>query len=90
MERLEKAIKACKKTRLLGNNIMGTDFTFNVEVRLGAGAFVCSEETALIRSIEGNRGTPIPRPPYPTDKGIWGKPSCVNNVETLVILHRLS
>lgn len=83
VERLEKAIKACKKNRLLGNNIMGTDFSFNIEVRLGAGAFVCGEETALIHSIEGNRGTPRPRPPYPTNKGLWGKPSCVNNVETL-------
>ena len=83
VERLEKAIKACKKTRLLGNNIMGTDFCFNVDVRLGAGAFVCGEETALIHSIEGKRGTPRPRPPYPTDKGLWDKPSCVNNVETL-------
>ena len=70
VERLEKAIKACKKTRLLGNNIMGTDFCFNIDVRLGAGAFVCGEETALIHSIEGNRGTPRPRPPYPTDKGL--------------------
>lgn len=83
VERLEKAIKACKKTRLLGNNIMDTDFSFNIDVRLGAGAFVCGEETALIRSIEGNRGTPRPRPPYPTDRGLWNKPSCVNNVETL-------
>ncbi len=83
VERLEKAIKACKKTRLLGNNIMGTDFCFNIDIRLGAGAFVCGEETALIHSIEGKRGTPRPRPPYPTDKGLWGKPSCVNNVETL-------
>lgn len=83
VERLEKAIKACKKNRLLGNNIMGTDFSFNVDIRLGAGAFVCGEETALIHSIEGARGTPRPRPPYPTNKGLWGKPSCVNNVETL-------
>ena len=83
VERLEKAIKACKKNRLLGNNIMGTDFSFNIEVRLGAGAFVCGEETALIHSIEGKRGTPRPRPPYPTNKGLWDKPSCVNNVETL-------
>ncbi len=83
VERLEKAIKACKKTRLLGNNIMGTDFNFNIEIRLGAGAFVCGEETALIHSIEGKRGTPRPRPPYPTNKGLWDKPSCVNNVETL-------
>ena len=73
VERLEKAIKACKKNRLLGNNIMGTDFSFNIEVRLGAGAFVCGEETALIRSIEGNRGTPRPRPPYPTNKGFVGQ-----------------
>lgn len=83
VERLEKAIKACKKNRLLGNNIMGTDFCFNVDIRLGAGAFVCGEETALIHSIEGARGTPRPRPPYPINKGLWGKPSCVNNVETL-------
>ncbi len=83
VERIEKAIKACKKNRLLGNNIMGTDFSFNIDVRLGAGAFVCGEETALIHSIEGKRGTPRPRPPYPTNKGLWDKPSCVNNVETL-------
>ena len=83
VERLQKAIQACKKNRLLGNNIMGTDFSFNVDIRLGAGAFVCGEETALIHSIEGARGTPRPRPPYPTNKGLWDKPSCVNNVETL-------
>lgn len=83
VERIEKAIKACKKNRLLGNNIMGSDFNFNIEVRLGAGAFVCGEETALIRSMEGNRGTPRPRPPYPSVKGLWDKPTCVNNVETL-------
>lgn len=83
VKRIEKAIRDCKKTMLLGNNIMGTGFAFNIEVRLGAGAFVCGEETALIRSIEGNRGTPRPRPPYPTDHGLWGMPSCVNNVETL-------
>lgn len=83
VERIEKAIKACKKNRLLGNNIMGTDFSFNIDIRLGAGAFVCGEETALIHSIEGKRGTPRPRPPYPTDKGLWDKPSCINNVETL-------
>jgi len=83
VERLQKAIQACKKNRLLGNNIMGTNFSFNVDIRLGAGAFVCGEETALIHSIEGARGTPRPRPPYPTNKGLWDKPSCVNNVETL-------
>ena len=89
VERLEKAIKACKKNRLLGNNIMGTDFCFNVDIRLGAGAFVCGEETALIHSIEGARGTPRPRPPYPTNKGLWGKPSCVNNVETLANVSKI-
>ena len=89
VERLEKAIKACKKNRLLGNNIMGTDFCFNVDIRLGAGAFVCGEETALIHSIEGGRGTPRPRPPYPTNKGLWGKPSCVNNVETLANVSKI-
>lgn len=83
VERLQKAIQACKKNRLLGNNIMGTNFSFNIDIRLGAGAFVCGEETALIHSIEGARGTPRPRPPYPTNKGLWDKPSCVNNVETL-------
>ena len=83
VKRIEKAIKDCKKNMLLGKNIMGSDFSFNIEVRLGAGAFVCGEETALIRSIEGNRGTPRPRPPYPTNKGLWDMPSCVNNVETL-------
>ena len=89
VERLEKAIKACKKNRLLGNNIMGTNFNFNVDIRLGAGAFVCGEETALIHSIEGARGTPRPRPPYPTNKGLWEKPSCVNNVETLANVSKI-
>jgi len=89
VERLQKAIQACKKNRLLGNNIMGTDFSFNVDIRLGAGAFVCGEETALIHSIEGARGTPRPRPPYPVNKGLWGKPSCVNNVETLANVSKI-
>ncbi|MBP5353311.1 MAG: SLBB domain-containing protein [Alphaproteobacteria bacterium] len=89
VERLQKAIQACKKKLLLGNNIMGTGFSFNVDIRLGAGAFVCGEETALIHSIEGARGTPRPRPPYPTNKGLWGKPSCVNNVETLANVSKI-
>ena len=89
VERLQKAIQACKKNRLLGNNIMGTNFSFNVDIRLGAGAFVCGEETALIHSIEGARGTPRPRPPYPTNKGLWSKPSCVNNVETLANVSKI-
>ena len=89
VERLKKAIQACKKNMLLGKNIMGTNFSFNVDIRLGAGAFVCGEETALIHSIEGARGTPRPRPPYPTNKGLWGKPSCVNNVETLANVSKI-
>ena len=89
VERLQKAIQACKRNGLLGNNIMGTNFSFNVDIRLGAGAFVCGEETALIHSIEGARGTPRPRPPYPTNKGLWGKPSCVNNVETLANISKI-
>lgn len=89
VERLKKAIQACKKNMLLGNNIMGTGFSFNVDIRLGAGAFVCGEETALIHSIEGARGTPRPRPPYPTNKGLWDKPSCVNNVETLANVSKI-
>ncbi|MBQ8464510.1 MAG: SLBB domain-containing protein [Alphaproteobacteria bacterium] len=89
VERLKKAIQACKKNMLLGKNIMGTNFSFNVDIRLGAGAFVCGEETALIHSIEGARGTPRPRPPYPTNKGLWEKPSCVNNVETLANVSKI-
>ena len=64
-------------------NILGSKFSFDAEIRLGAGAFVCGEETALINSIEGNRGTPKPRPPYPTTRGLWDKPTVINNVETL-------
>ena len=69
---------------LLGDNILGTNFSFRVHVRLGAGAFVCGEETALLNSIEGKRGMPRPRPPFPAVKGLWGKPTIINNVETLV------
>ena len=83
VKRLEIAIKQAREYGLLGKDIFSTGFNFDIQLRLGAGAFVCGEETALIHSIEGKRGTPRPRPPYPTDKGLWGKPSCVNNVETL-------
>ncbi len=83
IQRIQKAIASAKKTGLLGKNICGSDFSFDCEIRLGAGAFVCGEETALIASIEGKRGTPVPRPPYPSKKGLWSQPSCVNNVETL-------
>lgn len=82
VNRLEIAIKQAKETGLLGNNIFGTDFSFNLEIRLGAGAFVCGEETALLNSIEGKRGMPRPRPPFPAVKGLWGKPTLINNVET--------
>jgi NADH:ubiquinone oxidoreductase subunit F (NADH-binding)/(2Fe-2S) ferredoxin len=83
IQRIEKAIRQARAAGLLGNNILGSDFSFNVEVRLGAGAFVCGEETALIASLEGKRGTPSPRPPYPSVKGLWGQPTMINNVETL-------
>jgi NADH:ubiquinone oxidoreductase subunit F (NADH-binding)/(2Fe-2S) ferredoxin len=83
VQRIEKAIRQAKAAGLLGNNILGTDYSFNVEIRLGAGAFVCGEETALIASVEGRRGTPSPRPPYPSVKGLWGQPTMINNVESL-------
>ena len=81
--RLQKAIKDLEEIGLLGDHILGTDFSFRCHIRLGAGAFVCGEETALINSIEGKRGMPRPRPPFPAVKGLWGCPSVVNNVETL-------
>ncbi|CEP66398.1 NADH:ubiquinone oxidoreductase, 51kDa subunit [Moorella glycerini] len=83
VDRLERAIRQARRAGLLGDNILGTGFSFNIEIRLGAGAFVCGEETALLRSIEGRRGEPRPRPPYPAQAGLWGKPTVVNNVETL-------
>jgi bidirectional [NiFe] hydrogenase diaphorase subunit len=82
IERLNKAIRQAKRMGILGNNIGGTTFDFNVQIRIGAGAFVCGEETALIASIEGLRGTPRPRPPYPAEYGLWGQPTLINNVET--------
>jgi NADH:ubiquinone oxidoreductase subunit F (NADH-binding) len=81
--RVRRAIEEARAAGLLGENILGTDFSFDAEVRLGAGAFVCGEETALIASIEGKRGSPSPRPPYPSVSGLWGKPTSINNVETL-------
>lgn len=83
VERLEKAIKAAREAGFLGKGIFGTDWNFDIEIRLGAGAFVCGEETALIHSIEGKRGMPRPRPPFPAVSGLWGKPTIINNVETL-------
>ncbi|MBR2339562.1 MAG: NADH-quinone oxidoreductase subunit NuoF [Clostridia bacterium] len=82
VNRLDNAIKAARETGLLGKNIFGTGFDFDMEIRLGAGAFVCGEETALMTSIEGNRGEPRPRPPYPAVKGLYGCPTVENNVET--------
>ncbi|NLL56208.1 MAG: NADH-quinone oxidoreductase subunit NuoF [Clostridiales bacterium] len=82
VERLQIAIKEAKEYGLLGKNILQTGFDFDLEIRLGSGAFVCGEETALITSIEGNRGEPRPRPPFPAVKGLFGKPTLLNNVET--------
>ena len=82
VSRLTTAIREARRRGLLGNNICNTPFGFDVEIRLGAGAFVCGEETALIASIEGKRGQPKPRPPYPAVSGLWGKPTLINNVET--------
>ncbi|MBK9782477.1 MAG: NADH-quinone oxidoreductase subunit NuoF [Anaerolineales bacterium] len=82
VETLNVAIAQAREFGFLGNNILGTDFNFDLEVRVGAGAFVCGEETALMASIMGKRGEPLPRPPFPSVKGVWGKPTNNNNVET--------
>ena len=82
VQRLKIAIDQAREMELLGKNIFGTGFDFDIDLRLGAGAFVCGEETALITSIEGNRGEPRPRPPFPAQKGLFGKPTILNNVET--------
>lgn len=82
VDRLNIAIQQAREMELLGKNIFGTGFDFDVDIRLGAGAFVCGEETALMTSIEGKRGEPRPRPPFPAQKGLFGKPSILNNVET--------
>lgn len=92
VDRLRIAINEAREYGLLGKNLFGTDFDFDVDIRLGAGAFVCGEETALMTSIEGNRGEPRPRPPFPAQKGLFGKPTILNNVETYanipqIILH---
>jgi NADP-reducing hydrogenase subunit HndC len=83
IERVEKAIGQARKAGFLGENILDSGFAFDLEIRLGAGAFVCGEETALIASVEGKRGYPRPRPPYPSVKGLWKNPTVINNVETL-------
>ncbi len=83
IERLSEAIRQARDTGLLGKNILGTAFDFDIEIRIGAGAFVCGEETALINSIEGHRGEPRQKPPFPFQSGLWGCPTTINNVETL-------
>lgn len=83
VKRLKNAINQAKEYGLLGKNIFGTNFSFDLKIRLGAGAFVCGEETALLASIEGYRGEPRTKPPFPANKGLWGKPTIINNVETL-------
>ena len=83
IERLDRAIKVARRHGLLGRNILDSGFGLSIEVRIGAGAFVCGEETALLSSIEGHRGLPQLRPPYPTESGLWGAPTMINNVETL-------
>ena len=82
VNRLQIAINQAREYGILGKNIFGTGFNFDIEIRLGAGAFVCGEETALLESIEGRRGQPRVKPPYPAQSGLWGKPTLINNVET--------
>ena len=89
VDRLNIAIKQAREYGLLGKDIFGTGFDFDLELRLGAGAFVCGEETALMTSIEGNRGEPRPRPPFPAEKGLYGKPTILNNVETYANIPRI-
>lgn len=89
VQRLQVAIDQAREYGLLGKNIFGTDFSFDIEIRLGAGAFVCGEETALLESIEGRRGQPRVKPPYPTNSGLWGKPTLINNVETYANITRI-
>ncbi|MCB0192770.1 MAG: NAD(P)H-dependent oxidoreductase subunit E [Anaerolineae bacterium] len=81
-KRLEKAIRMAERRGLLGSRVMDTAFNFRIDIRIGAGAFVCGEETALMASIMGKRGQPVPRPPYPPSSGLWGYPTLINNVET--------
>lgn len=89
ISRLDKAIVSARKRGYLGKNLFGTDFEFDIEIKFGAGAFVCGEETTLIHSMEGKRGEPTSKPPYPAEKGFWDMPTVVNNVETLVNVPRI-
>ncbi|MBK5106748.1 MAG: NADH-quinone oxidoreductase subunit NuoF [Anaerolineales bacterium] len=83
IDRIRKAIRSARRRQILGRSVLGTDFTFVADVRIGAGAFVCGEETALIHSVEGKRGMPRMRPPYPSTSGLWDSPTVINNVETM-------
>ncbi len=89
IERLQNAIDQCHESGLLGDDILGTGFNFDIIIAKGSGAFVCGEETALLHSIEGRRGEPRPRPPFPAQQGLWGKPTVLNNVETLANIRRV-
>ncbi|MCI8308954.1 MAG: NADH-quinone oxidoreductase subunit NuoF [Clostridia bacterium] len=89
VERFQKAIDQAKEYGILGKNIFGTNFDMDIEIRLGAGAFVCGEETALLESIEGKRGQPRVKPPFPAESGLWGKPTLINNVETYANITRI-
>ena len=89
VQRLKIAIKQAREYGLLGDNVLGTGFKFDIDIRLGAGAFVCGEETALLESIEGKRGQPRVKPPYPASKGLFGKPTVINNVETLANISKI-
>ncbi|GAJ15582.1 unnamed protein product, partial [marine sediment metagenome] len=83
IDRIRKAIRSARRRQILGRSVLGTDFQFVADVRIGAGAFVCGEETALIHSVEGKRGMPRMRPPYPSKSGLWDAPTVINNVETM-------
>ncbi len=83
IDRIQKALRAARRRGIIGRSVLGTDFQFTADVRIGAGAFVCGEETALLHSIEGKRGMPRMRPPYPSTSGLWGAPTTINNVETM-------
>src|SRR5204863_8092029 len=81
--RLENALEQARERSLLGDNVLGKDFRFDIEIRKGAGAYICGEETAIFGSIEGHRGEPSNKPPFPVERGLFGQPTVVNNVETL-------
>ena len=89
IKRLRKAVSQATKKGFLGKDILNSKFSFEISIKEGAGAFVCGEETALIASVEGQRGMPVPRPPFPVQKGLWGKPTLINNVETLANIRHI-